>query len=59
MKSMFNKYFGSAFKTHKTATLFAYLLQRYADVYTSHIGNFNNYPVGPSYWNELSWVQIM
>lgn len=56
IKSMFNKYFGSAFKTHKTATLFAYLLQRYADVYTSHIENFNNYPIDFTFHPERTYL---
>ncbi len=45
LKEMFNKHFGSAFRTFTNATLFAYLLQRYADVYTSKLENFNNYPL--------------
>jgi hypothetical protein len=36
--------FGSGFRTHTSPTIFAYLLQRYCDVYTSSIENFAHYP---------------
>jgi len=44
LKVVFNPYFGSVFRTHTNQTHFSYMLQRYADVYTSSIENFNNYP---------------
>lgn len=44
LKIPFNQYFGSVFRTHTNPTLFAYLLQRYADIYTSSIENFAIYP---------------
>jgi len=44
LKFPFNHYFGSGFRTHTSPTIFAYLLQRYCDVYTSSIENFAHYP---------------
>lgn len=44
-KQMFNTYFGSVFRTHTNATIFAYMLQRYADIYTSKLENFDLYPL--------------
>jgi len=44
LKAVFNPYFGSVFRTHTNQTYFSYMLQRYADVYTAAIENFNNYP---------------
>lgn len=44
LKSPFNVAFGSGFRTHTSPTIFAYLLQRYCDVYTSSIENFAHYP---------------
>lgn len=44
-KQMFNTYFGSVFRTHTNATIFAYMLQRYADIYTSKLENFDFYPL--------------
>lgn len=44
LKIPFNQCFGSVFRTHTNPTLFAYLLQRYADIYTSSIENFSLYP---------------
>lgn len=44
-KSIFNSQFGSVFRTHTSPTTFAFSLQRYSDLYTSKISNFNNYPM--------------
>lgn len=44
LKVRFNEYFGSVFRTHTQATVFAYLCQRYADLYTSNVENFLEYP---------------
>jgi hypothetical protein len=44
-KQIFNPYFGSVFRTHTNATIFAYMLQRYADIYTSKLENFDLYPL--------------
>lgn len=46
MKTMFSAYFGSAFLTHSAKeSAFAYNVQRYADVYTSKLENFLEYPL--------------
>jgi hypothetical protein len=46
MKNMFNQYFGSAFLTNTAKeSAFAYNVQRYADVYTSKLENFLDYPL--------------
>jgi HAD superfamily 5'-nucleotidase-like hydrolase len=45
LKETFNPTFGSVFRTHKHATLFANSIQRYADLYTSHIENFLDRPL--------------
>ncbi|GAQ77600.1 haloacid dehalogenase-like hydrolase superfamily hydrolase [Klebsormidium nitens] len=46
MKTMFSAYFGSAFLTHAAKeSAFAYNVQRYADVYTSKLENFLQYPL--------------
>lgn len=56
MKEMFNKNFGSVFRTHKNPTWFAYYLQRYADVYTSNIDNFLRYPMHYIFSPERSFL---
>uniref|UniRef100_A0A6B2L3Z5 5'-nucleotidase domain-containing protein n=1 Tax=Arcella intermedia TaxID=1963864 RepID=A0A6B2L3Z5_9EUKA len=49
LKEAFNPYFGSVFRTHSNQTYFSYTLQRYADVYSSSIENFYNYPYDYTY----------
>ncbi len=44
LKVRFNEHFGSVFRTHTNATIFAFLTQRYADLYTSNIENLHEYP---------------
>jgi hypothetical protein len=45
MKAMFNPYFGSLFLTDTgKESAFSYNVQRYADVYTSRLGNFLKLP---------------
>ncbi len=39
LKVMFNKNFGSVFRTHSGATLFTQSILRYSDIYTSHVEN--------------------
>jgi len=56
LKTPFNKYFGSVFRTHNTATLFAYYLQRFADVYTSKIENFLEYPADYRFFPERTYM---
>lgn len=45
LKEMFNSTFGSMFRTHRNATMFAHGLQRYADIYTSNVENFLHKPM--------------
>eukprot|EP00898_Chlorokybus_atmophyticus_P007300 jgi/Chlat1/7571/Chrsp63S09149 len=46
MRAAFNPHFGSAFTTADAReTWYAYVVQRYADVYTAKLENFANYPV--------------
>lgn len=44
LKMDLNPYFGSVFRTHTNRTSFFYNVGRYADVYTSELNNFLNYP---------------
>ncbi|CAH0392440.1 unnamed protein product [Bemisia tabaci] len=44
-KTVFNKQFGSVFRTHHNPTYFSRRLFRFADIYTSHITNLLNYSV--------------
>jgi hypothetical protein len=44
-RDYFNPYFGSVFRTYTVPTYFHRRLARFADVYTSNVCNFLNYPV--------------
>ena len=44
-RDLFNPYFGSVFRTHTVPTYFHRRLARFADIYTSNVCNFQNYPV--------------
>ncbi len=44
-RDLFNPYFGSIFRTHTVPTYFHRRLARFADVYTSNVCNFLDYPV--------------
>ncbi|GFS37240.1 5'-nucleotidase domain-containing protein 3 [Nephila pilipes] len=44
-KNVFNKQFGSIFRTHHNPTYFSRRLFRYSDIYMSHITNLLNYSV--------------
>eukprot|EP00040_Diaphanoeca_grandis_P026089 m.145507 g.145507 ORF g.145507 m.145507 type:complete len:668 (-) comp30444_c0_seq2:724-2727(-) len=44
MRTMFNKRFGSCFRSVNNPTQFAFALYRYCDFYTSQISNCDNYP---------------
>ncbi|KAN0035361.1 hypothetical protein ACTA71_004626 [Dictyostelium dimigraforme] len=48
LKEPFNANFGSLFRTHTNATMFASSLQRHADIYTSKIENLISYPLTAS-----------
>ncbi|CAF1186441.1 unnamed protein product [Adineta steineri] len=44
-RDLLNPYFGSIFRTHTVPTYFHRRLARFADVYTSNVCNFFNYPL--------------
>jgi len=44
-RDLFNPYFGSIFRTHTVPTYFHRRLARFADVYTSNVCNFLDYPL--------------
>ena len=50
MKSEFNENFGSVFRSKKNPTFFSRRLFRVADVYTSRVTNFNNFPLGHTFY---------
>ncbi|KAL6054276.1 5'-nucleotidase domain containing 3 [Balamuthia mandrillaris] len=52
LKELCHPNFGSAFRTHRNATLFAFQLQRYANIYTSKIQNFLEYPMHYSWYPD-------
>ncbi|ELR22273.1 5' nucleotidase family protein [Acanthamoeba castellanii str. Neff] len=56
LKNCMNPTFGSAFRTHKHASHFAYLLQRYCRVYTSKLENFLNYPTHYVFYPERTFL---
>ncbi|KAJ1915530.1 hypothetical protein H4219_004268 [Mycoemilia scoparia] len=45
LKDMNNAQFGSVFRTHKNPSLFAQKIRQFANLYTSGLGNFANYPL--------------
>ncbi|ORZ08872.1 HAD-superfamily hydrolase [Absidia repens] len=45
LKIVFNRHFGSVFRTHNNPTFFANKIRKFADIYTSTIGNLNNIPL--------------
>lgn len=45
MREIFNPNFGSVFRTNSNRSLFFFELCKHADIYTSSIGNFLNYPL--------------
>lgn len=44
-RDLFNPYFGSIFRTYTVPTYFHRRLARFADIYTSNICNFLDYPL--------------
>jgi len=45
LKSIFNPYFGSVFRTYHNPTYFSRRLTRYADIYTAQLPNLLHYPL--------------
>jgi len=50
LKSMFNKQFGSTFRTHNNPTFFSRKLFRFSDIYTSRVTNLRNYSFTHSFY---------
>lgn len=50
MKGVFNKQFGSVFRTYHNPTYFSRRLFRFADIYTSTITNLMNYSVNHTFY---------
>jgi 5' nucleotidase family len=48
LKTRFNPYFGSVFRTHKEPTMFANLMNQFAYMYTSRLENLDTLPL--DYW---------
>ncbi|KAI8098731.1 HAD-superfamily hydrolase [Halteromyces radiatus] len=44
LKIVFNRHFGSVFRTHNNPTFFANKIRKFADIYTSSITNLNEAP---------------
>ncbi|KAF4528459.1 hypothetical protein B566_EDAN015861 [Ephemera danica] len=49
-KCVFNKQFGSVFRTYQNPSYFSRRLFRFADIYTSNIGNLLHYPVWHTFY---------
>ncbi|XP_055933484.1 5'-nucleotidase domain-containing protein 3-like [Argiope bruennichi] len=49
-KAMFNKQFGSIFRTHHNPTYFSRRLFRYSDIYMSHITNLLNFSLKHTFY---------
>lgn len=49
-RNLFNKRFGSIFRTYHNATFFSSRFKRYADVYTGSVTNFQNYSLSHTFY---------
>ncbi|EFA82296.1 5'-nucleotidase [Heterostelium album PN500] len=56
LKEPFNPNFGSLFRTHTNATMFAYSLHRHADIYTSKIENLISYPLDYVFYPSRNYL---
>eukprot|EP00026_Physarum_polycephalum_P003254 Phypoly_transcript_03264.p2 GENE.Phypoly_transcript_03264~~Phypoly_transcript_03264.p2 ORF type:complete len:242 (+),score=24.47 Phypoly_transcript_03264:1745-2470(+) len=56
LKEVFNKYFGSVFRTHTNPTMFSHGLQQYADLYTCKIENFAECPLDFSFFPARNFL---
>lgn len=56
LKEVFNKYFGSVFRTHNNPTMFTHSLQQYADLYTCKIENFSDSPLDFSFYPARNFL---
>jgi len=55
LKHAVNGYFGSTFRTSTARTAFFYNVGRYADIYTSSVNNFLNFPVDYCFYASRSF----
>ncbi|SAM07108.1 hypothetical protein [Absidia glauca] len=56
LKIVFNRHFGSVFRTHNNPTFFANKIRKFADVYTSSIGNLNNVPLDYVFYPNRTYL---
>ena len=49
-KILFNKHFGSVFRTHDNPTYFSRRLFRFADIYTSKLSNLIDYSINHTFY---------
>lgn len=52
LKEMFNKNFGSVFRTRSTRSMFFFNVARYCDIYTSSITNILDHPIDASFVSD-------
>ncbi|KAJ2963030.1 hypothetical protein NQZ79_g2010 [Umbelopsis isabellina] len=56
LKRVFNKAFGSVFRTHHNPTFFANKIRKFADIYTSSVENMRNYPIDYCFYPDRSYL---
>ncbi|KAM3589439.1 hypothetical protein VKS41_000302 [Umbelopsis sp. WA50703] len=56
LKRVFNKSFGSVFRTHHNPTFFANKIRKFADIYTSSVENMRNYPIDYCFYPDRSYL---
>ncbi|GAB5587362.1 hypothetical protein Unana1_02262 [Umbelopsis nana] len=56
LKHVFNKSFGSVFRTHHNPTFFANKIRKFADIYTSSVENMENYPLDYCFYPDRSYL---
>ncbi|XP_076062811.1 5' nucleotidase C isoform X2 [Oratosquilla oratoria] len=49
-KKMYNRHFGSVFRTHDNPTYFSRRLFRFADIYTARLSNLNEYSINYTFY---------
>jgi len=56
LKSVSNPHFGSVFRTHHNPSQFADKIRNYADLYTSNLENFTEYPLSYVFYPERTFL---
>ncbi|KAG2188259.1 hypothetical protein INT44_001012 [Umbelopsis vinacea] len=56
LKHVFNKSFGSVFRTHHNPTFFANKIRKFADIYTSAVENMENYPQDYCFYPDRAYL---